>query len=203
MPSVEGLLSGLVMSLMLGTVFFAIIRNSIYYGYKSGLWIAFGVVLSDMVFISLAIWSTSMEQFLKNNQGVLSIVSGSLLIVLGLALVFKKIAANNFSIANSKELNNYQWFRWIINGFMLNVINPMNFFIWLGISAVLTGKFEYAMHQKIVYFLFSLLGIFIAEALLAIFASAIRNKISEKNLVWVNRLSGLVFIGIGIKLLFS
>ena len=48
----QGLATGFVLSMMLGTVFFALIRNSISFGYTTGVWIALGVILCDSMLIS-------------------------------------------------------------------------------------------------------------------------------------------------------
>jgi L-lysine exporter family protein LysE/ArgO len=52
----SGATSGFVLSLMLGTVFFALIQNSIDYGFTTGIYIAAGVVVSDVLFISAALF---------------------------------------------------------------------------------------------------------------------------------------------------
>jgi threonine/homoserine/homoserine lactone efflux protein len=49
-----GFLTGMVMSIMLGTVFFALVQNSIDYGFKMGVFISIGVITSDILLISLS-----------------------------------------------------------------------------------------------------------------------------------------------------
>ena len=49
-----GFLTGMVMSVMLGTVFFALVQNSIDYGFRTGIFIALGVIASDLLLITLS-----------------------------------------------------------------------------------------------------------------------------------------------------
>jgi threonine/homoserine/homoserine lactone efflux protein len=49
-----GLITGMLMSIMLGTVFFALVQNSIDHGFRTGVFIAIGVISSDVLLISLS-----------------------------------------------------------------------------------------------------------------------------------------------------
>jgi threonine/homoserine/homoserine lactone efflux protein len=77
--SFQGFVTGIALSLMLGTVFFALIRNSLIYGYKTGVYIALGVIASDVIFISLALLSHGFAVFLKHYEQLISVVGGSIL----------------------------------------------------------------------------------------------------------------------------
>jgi threonine/homoserine/homoserine lactone efflux protein len=82
----QGLLTGAILSIMLGTVFFSLIKNSLSSGFKTGVYIAIGVILCDIIFITLAILSTEFANFLESNQHTISIVGGSVLLLMGLAM---------------------------------------------------------------------------------------------------------------------
>ena len=74
----EGFVTGMALSLMLGTVFFSLLRNSLQYGYKSGFFIASGVILCDVIFISLALLSEGFAIFrwLQTQFTLVSIING-------------------------------------------------------------------------------------------------------------------------------
>ena len=63
----QGLLTGAILSIMLGTVFFSLIKNSLSSGFKTGVYIAIGVILCDVIFITLAILSTEFANFLEED----------------------------------------------------------------------------------------------------------------------------------------
>lgn len=194
----QGFLMGIVLSLMLGTVFFAIVQNSINLGYSFGILIACGVILSDIIFISLAIWSSTFAVFLKNYVTEVTWIGALLLLLFGLSQFYRKVVISTKVYVSKKPVFNSLFF--IGNGFFLNVINPINFFIWLSISTMLEVKFGYTNAQKIVFFSGSLLAIFVTESLVAVFSSKIRRWMSPQRLHWVNKVSGSAFVILSIYL---
>ena len=194
----EGFVTGMALSLMLGTVFFSLLRNSLQYGYKSGFFIAAGVVACDVIFISLALLSDGFAIFLKNYQMQISIVGGIVLIIMGAVMIIKA----NPKMMEGKLMGEEKRSNWLffMNGFLLNLLNPVNFFSWLAISTMLTIRFNYTLHDKTYFFLASLCAIFLVEILVAFGASKVKQWITPKVLKRVNQISGLIFIGIGIKL---
>ncbi|MCC6818710.1 MAG: LysE family transporter [Bacteroidia bacterium] len=194
----EGLATGFVLSLMLGTVFFALIKNSIAFGPKTGVFIATGVIICDMLFISLALLSEPFAEFLSKYKKTVSVVGGSMLILMGIFMIFKA----NPKIKEGKAFGQGSNLYYIGNGFLLNAVNPINFFIWLGISSSLTIQFQYNMNDKIIFFASSLVSIFFAEIGIALFAARLGKWVSPKVLMRINQISGLVFIGVGLKLIF-
>jgi L-lysine exporter family protein LysE/ArgO len=193
----QGFATGFVLSLMLGTVFFALIKNSLSYGYKTGIYIALGVIACDMMFIALALLSQPFADFLSAYKKEVAIGGGLLLVVMGILMFFK----SEPEVKESKELGYGSALYYFGNGFLLNVVNPVNFFSWLGISSFLTINYQYTLNDKIIFFLASLLSIFITEFGIAFFASKLRKWVNSKHLKIVNMVSGIVFVAVGIKLI--
>lgn len=197
----QGLLTGVILSLMLGTVFFSLIKNSLNSGYKTGIYIASGVVLCDIIFIALAILSTEFAKFLKNNQNTISILGGLVLIIMGIIMFIKsKPKPDDGKIFKSTSKSALYF---IGNGFLLNVVNPVNFFSWLAISSILRVKLNYQINDQIIYFSACLFSIFSVEVAIAYFASLLKKWMTDKIVQRINQISGLVFIGVGIKLMLS
>ena len=195
----QGFATGFVLSMMLGTVFFSLIRNSISFGYKTGIFIALGVILCDIMYISLALLSQPFAEFLGKYKNEISVGGGIVLIVMGILMFFK----TEPKMKEGKAFGQGSYWYYIGNGFLLNIVNPVNFFSWLGISSFLTINYQYTIHDKILFFTASLLSIFLAEFGIAFFASKLRRWISPKSLKRINQVSGLVFLGVGIKLAFG
>ncbi|MES2616448.1 MAG: LysE family transporter [Bacteroidota bacterium] len=193
----EGLLTGAALSLMLGTVFFSLLRNSLQYGYKTGFYIASGVIVCDIMFIALALLSHQFALFLKTYQVTLSVIGGCILVIMGL-IMFIKAAPKTMSEGNLIEAKS-SWY-YFFNGFLLNLLNPVNFFSWLAISTMLTIRFNFTIVDKSYFFGASLVSIFAVEILIAVGASKIKRWITPLILKRINQISGLIFIGIGIKL---
>lgn len=197
----QGLLTGMVLSLMLGTVFFSLIRNSILSGYKTGIYIALGVIISDIMFISLAMLSSGFAVFLKEYRGILSVAGGSALIIMGIFMFIRAKPEDTEGKSFRVSVKN-PWY-YIGNGILLNVVNPVNFFSWLAISTALVLEYDYTIARQSVYFSSSLLSIFFMETGIAYFASRLRQWMTNKVIERINQISACVFIAVGIRLIFG
>jgi threonine/homoserine/homoserine lactone efflux protein len=194
----SGFGTGIVLSLMLGTVFFALIQNSVNFGYKSGIFIALGVIISDVFFISAAILGTSFLPDVPKMPFYSSLVGGFLLISLGIASIFKK--KSKIVYPKTKFGNLMYYFS---TGFLLNVLNPVNFFYWVAIVAYLQTEKFFLLPKQIIFFSSCLSAIFITEVAISYFASRLRNFFTPLVLRRINQVSGLIFVGFGIKLLYD
>jgi len=191
-------MTGVVLSLMLGTVFFSLIKNSLKHGYKSGVFIALGVVVCDIIFISLGILSHGFALFLKKYELTISVCGGIILVLMGLYMILKaQPQVQEGKDIEPKKNNAYYYFA---NGFLLNVLNPVNFFSWLAISSMLTIRYNYTIPDKVLFFTASLVSIFVVEILIAHFASKLKKMITAKVLKHVNQVSGAIFFILGLKL---
>ena len=56
---ISGIGLGVVLSFVTGPVFFALIKTSIEKGFHAGMWLAAGVVVSDLIYIVLTIYGSS------------------------------------------------------------------------------------------------------------------------------------------------
>ncbi|MBI1222843.1 MAG: LysE family translocator [Bacteroidetes bacterium] len=196
----KGLVFGFGMSFMLGTVFFSLIQNSITHGWKKGMLIASGVVFSDFIFICLAILGVS---FMDPEEKNIWIYAGAviLLTALGLNLLFGK--QKQLSYPESKLGKAMFLFSFVSNGFLLNILNPVNFLFWAGIAAMARGTWGYDTSHLVIFFAGCLIAIFGAEVLISFLAHRIKKFLNDSILVWVNRITGMVFIGIAAYLLFD
>jgi threonine/homoserine/homoserine lactone efflux protein len=186
---------------MLGTVFFSLIKNSVNSGYKTGIYIASGVILCDIIFIALAILSTEFAEFLKNNQNTISLLGGLVLLIMGISMFLKAKPKPDEGKIFTPSSKSALYF--IGNGFLLNVVNPVNFFSWLAISSLLKVKLDYQINDQVIYFSACLFSIFVVEIAIAYFASLLKKWMTDKVVQRINQVSGLVFVAVGIKLILN
>src|SRR5690606_5846519 len=132
---------------MLGTVFFSLVRNSILHGYITGMYIASGVILCDIIFIVMAVLSTKFVDFLIDYKNDISLAGGIILVIMGL---FMYLSAKDQK-GEGKLFNSRNNCTYVGTGFLLNVINPVNFFSWLCINTSLTIEYNYPLGVKAVF----------------------------------------------------
>lgn len=194
---VFGFVTGVVLSFGFGSVFFALIQDSIQYGYKAGIKISLGVVFGDIIMVAIAFLGTS---FLPDipNFGLYSRVFGAfLLISLGLVQFRKPKAPSKI-----QEFKLARFFYFFGKGFLLNVINPVNFISWMLVSATLKG-YKYDSLDEILFFSTCIIMIFVVESAFAIFADRIKTKLNDNTILYIKYISGLVFIGVGLKMVWD
>ena len=194
----SGFGTGIILSLMLGTVFFALVQNSVDFGYKSGIFIALGVIISDIFFISAAILGTSFLPDMPRIPFYSSFLGGTLLIILGLVSIFKR---NPKLVYPKTKFGNLMYY--FSTGFLLNALNPINFFFWVAIVAYLRTEKLFALPKQIVFFASCLSAVFATEITISYFASRLRKLFTPLVLRRINQVSGLIFVGFGIKLLYD
>jgi L-lysine exporter family protein LysE/ArgO len=198
MAFLYGLGTGMVLSLTLGTIFFILIQNSIDNGYKGGIVIALGVITSDAVLITLSVFGTSLFPPIKHAETYVSLAGGLLLLLMGLNSLFKKKPRISYP---RTKLGNLVYF--FSTGFVLNLLNPANFFSWVAIIAYLNASLKYSGGQILVFFIACLLAIFLTEVAISVFADRLKRYFTPQVVLYINRISGSVFLFFGLRLLWS
>lgn len=195
----NGFLTGLGLSLGLGAVFFALIQNSIKSGYKTGIAIASGVILSDMIFVAFALLGTSLFREGDLQSIWVQAIAISFLLFLG---IYNFIHAKKpiDRTVKSQRISFGNVMMYFGKGFLLNGLNPANFFAWTVICTYTTGTLSYSVNDNIIFFAAALVAIFIMETLISLGAHKIKNKLTDRVMLWINRVSGGIYILVAILL---
>lgn len=184
-----GLLTGVALCLTFGTVFFSLVQNSVDNGYRTGIKIAFGVFISDVIFVFFAIFGTSL---LPNISGFEKWMAGAgviFLLILGLSNLIKgqpKIAYPKTRFGNLLY--------YFTTGFLLNALNPVNFISWVTIASYIRGTLHYDFNQVLLFFGASVIAVFGVECAIAVFADKLKRIFTPKVVTIFNKVTGIVFI---------
>jgi threonine/homoserine/homoserine lactone efflux protein len=183
-----GLFTGLILSSMLGTVFFCLVQNSIVNGFKSGAFVASGVIISDIILILIGHFSATLFPQGGNTEMIVRICGAIFLLIMGISnlrshkkILFPKADNKNPYLLASK-------------GFMLNILNPGNYLSWLAVAATLNNVLHFSNSERWFYYSGALMGIFGMEMLISFSASWFKKFISDKFLHRLDRVLGIVFI---------
>lgn len=185
----------MLFSVMLGTVFFSIIQNSIDNGLKSGIFISLGVIVSDIILISIAYFNANLIPETGAVDIIVRIAGCALLVFMGMFSIIKK---RSVLYPDTKEVPFYLH---MANGFLLNSLNPGNFFQWIVVSAYAKNTWEFDGETMFVFYAFALLAIFFTESVIAIASSLLKKFINEKVFNAINIITGIIFVALGVWLL--
>ncbi len=193
-----GLITGILLCFTFGTVFFSLVQNSVDNGYKSGIKIALGVLVCDAIFVFFAIFGTTLLPHIDNFEKWMAGAGIVFLMVLGLNNVLR----NQPQIAYPKtRFGNFIFY--FTTGFLLNGLNPVNFISWVTIATYIRSTLHYDLNQVVLFFLASLLAVFLTESGIALSAHKLKRIFTPRTVKVFNQVTGVVFILIAFQIAYS
>ncbi len=197
-----GVLLGLILSITLGPAFFAIIQTSIDRGFKSALYIAVGISLSDIALIALSFLGISHIINFGNNQELLGIAGGCILIMFGVYTFLKKpeMLKQKLNIKTS----NTNMLTYIGKGFLLNIANPSLWIFWTGAVSLLSQQVTIDLLKITIITFFSgtVLTVFSLDILKSYIGLKIKKYLNARKQLYLNRAVGISLVLFGIALIF-
>jgi len=146
---------GILLSFTIGPVFFTVLETSISKGVKAAIFVDIGVVLSDVVFFVVALFSTnSLLNSIKENTSSWYFLGGVLLVAYaGISLIKIIQEKNNPENKEGTEIESSpNLLKMVVKGFLLNIINVVVLFYWVGIILYFGPQLE--MDVSKIYFFF-------------------------------------------------
>jgi threonine/homoserine/homoserine lactone efflux protein len=204
---------GFLLSVMVGPIFFLLLETSITKGFRSALALDFGVLVSDIVYVLIAVmFVEQIKGLIAGNKLMFSMIGGAIFVIYGLISLFKKVAlldsqkleGIDASPENSRQHNNTKDYVFLgLKGFVLNFANPMVIFYWVSVASVANNAVpdENSTTWAFVFLGVVLLTFFSVDVLKIIAAKKIRPLVNQTLLNGLNRLIGIVFTLFGIFLI--
>jgi threonine/homoserine/homoserine lactone efflux protein len=199
---INGIGFGLILAVTVGPVFFNLIRTSILKGFKSGVYLALGIALSD-IFISTIIF-TGISQFTRSffhqNQSfeaTLGVIGSLIMIVFGIILYLQSTTNHKFTPPR-EHFNDLKGIKFVLEGFILNCINPMVYVVWI----VAAGQLIHVPSYQYPLFLLGAIGtMLLFDILKAYLANRITNYLTAHILGMIDKIAGVGLMGFGVRLL--
>ena len=193
-----GLITGVLLCLTFGTVFFSLVQNSVDNGYKSGIKIVMGVVVCDAIFVFFAIFGTALLPHIANFESWMAGAGVVFLLILGI----NNLVQNQPKIVYPKSrFGNFLFY--FSTGFLLNGLNPVNFISWVTIATYLRSTLHYEIDEMMVFFGASLLAIFLTESGIALSAHKLKRIFTPRIVKIFNQVTGVVFLLIAGQIAYS
>jgi threonine/homoserine/homoserine lactone efflux protein len=200
----EAIISGLVLGLALvfsvGPVIFTILKLRINYGLASAFYFIFGVWLSDLIWVLLANLFGSLLVSLTTYKLEIGTAGGIFLVGLGVFYLFFKKFHSKEELAKGVKIDASTHAKLFFTGFIINTLNPGVIALWL---AAATKSLSNTLEEKIITFSICLAINIGADILKIKLAGKVSNKLNDKNIVIINKISGLMFLVFGVVLIFG
>ncbi len=198
---VSGVMLGLVLSLLVGPVFFLLIDTSIKKGFKRGVYLSLGVLLSDMFYIAITYFSSVAAGVVNNYKWEIGWAGGLLLMVFGIVTMLKKpnIKSADLDLSDNGSSG---WVE-VLKGFLMNLLNPFVLIFWLGVSGSVSSGNSFTYMHTVIFFISVLTTVFLTDVIKAWSASKLRAFLKPNLLIWVNRVSGFGLLLFGIRMIYK
>lgn len=195
----SGILLGGLLSLLVGPVFFMLINTSIKKGFLPASMLAFGVVMSDALFVLLTFYGSTFLFYLQEYNHIVGLSGGLLILTFGIFTYLKKPSVN----ADALEIVDDSKTRMIdiVKGFTMNTLNPSALLFWLGVAGTITVNQKFTGTNTIVFYSSTLGMVFGTDLLKSWIASKLKGLINANFLITMNRISGVALAAYGIYMI--
>jgi threonine/homoserine/homoserine lactone efflux protein len=206
-PILKGLLLGLILSISIGPVIFAIIKQSLTNGKRAGYAFVAGVSTSDISLLLVCNLFTSLFELVLEHKATIALLGAGFLLITGLyTLFFKKIVIENPEDANGAFSSKKDLIKSFFSGYLMNTLNPSVFLFWFAWTAAIgatAADSKSPLQYKLIVFGTCLVFVLISDLLKVVLAGALRPRLTEKSLLWINRASAIIILTFSAALFYS
>lgn len=197
----EGIGMGLVLSLMVGPVFFTLITASMEQGFRHAFVLALGILVSDLIYVAITFFGVSYLTESPVLEKVLGYVGGAILVGFGISFWRKKqtVRPNSGGIPFPKAKKRTAFAK----GFGINGINPFVMLFWISIASMISLKTTWNNSDVISYYFGLLLTVFGIDLLKAFIAGKLSHMMTPRLRMILNRGVGVLVCYFGLKMIWS
>ena len=193
----------LLLTFSFGPAFFALINTGIKYGYKTGSFLAVGVVVSDFILCLLIILLVhlGLTNLIHDDktQRFMGVLAGVLLIIFG-AFYFKRPVEKSEHTIDVKIPSPSAM---LLKGFFLNSLNPAVWLLWLGNVTAVSKTLNYSIINMLIYFSITLGIVLLVEFGKVYAANKLKQLLTDKLMHLINVITGISLVTFGLLLIYN
>ena len=189
----KGLILGFSIAAPVGPIGVLCIRKTLQYGRFSGFFSGLGAAVADAIYAMIAAFGlTLISNFLISGQFWLRLIGGGFLLYLGWKTFFASPDGEVRKVSHSTLLNDF------VSTFFLTMTSPFTILSFLAVFAGVGISSIQGSHLQATVLV---VGVFLGSAfwwlILSEGVTLFRKKVSQKVMVWINRIAGLIIGGFG------
>lgn len=188
---IRGIATGLIIAAPVGPVNVLVIQRSISKGWRSGLVSGLGAAAADTIYGAIAGFSVSLViDFLLREVFWIRVLGGSLLIAIGVWYYFRRPQ----TLKEEKEASHSD----LLSTFLLTLTNPTTVLSFIAVLATLGIKEQHAALMTLLLVGGIFLGSMAWWTILTGVVTWLRDKVTDKTMLFMNHIAGLAIGGFGI-----
>ena len=196
---IKGFIIGFSIAAPVGPIGILCIQRTLAGGNVQGLVTGLGAATADAIYGFIAAFGlTFISRFLVAHSVWFRVIGGLFLCYLGIRAFLSKPQNQAVSVTNRNTLSSYG------TTFFLTLTNPMTILFFAGVFAgigMVSETIQYTSAGLMV------IGVFIGSGtwwlILSGITSILRNKMDERKLSWVNKISGFIILAFGMAAIIS
>lgn len=198
-PAIQGVLLGLTLAILVGPAFFTLIQTSIHRGFRSGVFLSIGIILSDLTLVALCYLGAIQIINQLHYQKYFGILAAVILVSFGVFTFTRKVVMQDDS--KGIEVKTPSITTYLIKGYFLNIANPFVILFWMGVMGYVSQQYGIDKKAVIYFFTATLLTVFSTDLLKSFIGGRIKSYLNPSVMVWVNRVVGLSLMLFGVILI--
>ena len=210
----NGVFFGVLLSFLIGPVFFVLLETSIKKGIKPAIFIDIGVLLSDVLYLIAAYFFAQKILESLNENNYIKYIAAGVFIFMGVLSILKKQAPQKGrtmdvecldtpSEMDSMLFKKKTLLTYVLKGIGLNAINPGVLVYWIAACTTATEELHIPEHKLIYYFVATLATMFSIDMLKIYYASKLKNKLTPEALHRISIVVGFILIIFGVVIAFK
>ena len=182
------ILLGITLAAPIGPVSVEMIRRGLKYGFLSAFVVRLGAAVGNLACLLISYYSISQLEEKHFAVTGLSILSLILLVHRSYVCITTSIESLEFHCNKAKNSG-------VLTGLFLSVANPIAFIFWSGIVSNSQNSFN----SDLISNLLIIVGVLIWGVIFSLFLSVGKDYLTQKSLLYINRISGLIMLYYCIK----
>lgn len=193
----HGVLLGMLLSILIGPVFFMLIKTSINDGFRDAMYLEAGIFFSDIFCITLSYLGLAQLFMKPEHEQLILVAGGIILLIFGITTYFshKKMVDPD---APPKKTPIQKL---MMKGFFFNLSNPSVILFWIGAVGITVSQYKSNPLDVSIYFIGTLVTVTIIDILKALLAVKIKRFLTPKMFDRINKISGAAIFAFGLFLL--
>jgi threonine/homoserine/homoserine lactone efflux protein len=197
----EGFSVGLLLSALIGPVFFALIQASLTNGFRYAAALATGILVSDLIYVLVTFFGIKFIAGFESFEVVLGLGGGLILIGFGINSIFKKKAFRPNS--GGMDLLRLRKRSAFAKGFGINGINPFVLLFWISIASLVQLKQTFTEADYVAYYAGILVTVFCIDLVKAFIAKKLSPLVTDRTLFLLNKFVGVLMIFYGLRMIWQ
>lgn len=195
----QGMFAGVIFSFLTGPVFFSMIKTSIEKGFRAGFGLAVGVIISDIILITLTLFTSSLVVINSSYNQYIGLAGGLFLFGIGVYYLFKKIRVT-YHLSDETKVKRRGY---MLKGFLMCILSPTTYMFWIIVGGIVSTQFNYNVEEKIVFLVCAMSAQFSIDILKIYYSAKLRHKIQERSIRLLNRIAGCVIVVFSLRIFYQ